>query len=188
MPTSPDTFSQTPEALIVGLAKTGDSDAFAELINRRQAWVRNLLRRYCGDPTLADDLAQQTFLQAWRDIKKIRDAHKFGGWLRKVAVNTWHQHLRKNDSLKNAQELGEEEAGQASTTGIGMDLDHALSLLNPDVRQCIILSYHEGMSHSEITALTGIPSGTVKSHIRRGTEKLKATLAAYTNTDSESSP
>ena len=61
-------YAQAPESLVVGLARTGDRDAFAELVRRRQAWIRNLMRRLSGDAALADDLAQQTFLQAWRGI------------------------------------------------------------------------------------------------------------------------
>lgn len=60
-----------------------------------------------------------------------------------------------------------------------MDLDRALAELKDHVRLCIVLSYHEGMTHDEIANITGIALGTVKSHIRRGTQRLQETLAAY---------
>ena len=58
-------------------------------------------------------------------------------------------------------------------------LDRALAALAPEQRTCIVLSYHEGLSHGEIAEATGTPLGTVKSHIRRGTERLKTLMAAY---------
>ena len=60
-----------------------------------------------------------------------------------------------------------------------MDLDHALEALADDARLCIVLSYHEGLTHEEIAGLTGLPPGTVKSHIRRGTQRLQQLLAGY---------
>ena len=73
-------------------------DAYTELVRRRQSWVRNLMRRCCGDETLADDLAQQVFLQVWRRIRQLREPTKFGSWLKRIAVNEWIQHQRRNDS------------------------------------------------------------------------------------------
>jgi DNA-directed RNA polymerase specialized sigma24 family protein len=60
-----------------------------------------------------------------------------------------------------------------------MDLDAALATLPPDVRLCVVLAYNEGNSHPEIVALTGLPLGTVKSHIARGAARLRDTLADY---------
>ena len=62
---------------------------------------------------------------------------------------------------------------------MAIDLDSALAALPHEVRLCIVLSYHEGMTHGEIEQYTGMPLGTVKSHIRRGTKRLQAQLAAY---------
>jgi RNA polymerase sigma-70 factor (ECF subfamily) len=66
-----------------------------------------------------------------------------------------------------------------SAAGEAVDLDRALARLGADERLCIVLAYSEGMSHSEITEATGLPLGTVKSHIKRGGERLRALLNAY---------
>jgi RNA polymerase sigma-70 factor (ECF subfamily) len=66
-----------------------------------------------------------------------------------------------------------------SAAGESLDLDRALVHLAPDERLCIVLAYSEGMSHSEITNATGLPLGTVKSHIKRGSERLRTLLNAY---------
>lgn len=174
-----DYYTRSPEALLVGLARSGDREAFAELVNRRQAWIRNLMRRCCGDVTLADDLAQQAFLQAWRKIPALQQPGRFGAWLKRIAVNVWLQHLRGNDPLRRAEEPDERRTARSDTTSVAMDLDSALATLPDEVRLCIVLAYHEGMTHGEIEQYTGLPLGTIKSHIRRGTGRLQEQLAAY---------
>ena len=165
--------------MLVGLARTGNRDAFAELVNRRQAWIRNLMRRCSGNADLADDLSQQVFMQAWRAIDQLADAGRFAPWLKRLAINTWLQHKRRNDPLEGADPHEETRAAQQEKPGIAMDLDRALATLPEDVRLCIVLSYHERMTHGEIEDFTGLPLGTVKSHIRRGTQKLQEKLSAY---------
>lgn len=165
---------------MVGLARTGDRDAFAELVRTRQGWIRSLMRKCCGDITLADDLAQQTFLQAWRDIGKLRQPDKFAAWLKRLAINKWLQHVRADKEWSSepvSEHLGEQ--GESQSVSVHMDLNQALSKLPGPVRLCVVLCYHEGMSHAEISQLTELPSGTVKSHIRRGSERLREMLAAY---------
>ncbi len=168
--------------MVVGLARAGDRDAFAELVRRRQSWIRNLMRRCCGDFALADDLAQQVFLQAWRNIRRVRQPNTFGAWLRRVAITTWLQHLRTNDPLRDADEYDETKRAHQDATSVAMDLDRALARLSNPERLCVVLSYHDGMTHGEIAELTDIPLGTVKSHIRRGTQRLQQILSAYADT------
>lgn len=170
-------LSSAAEAPVVALACLGDQSAFAELVRRRQSYTRHLLRRLCGNPALADDLAQETFLQAWKKISHLHSSGAFGGWLRQIAVNTWLQHIRGSETFAALDAVVE----AASTTALSeqLDLDCALGALNPAVRICIVLSYHEGMSHGEIASATRIPLGTVKSHITRGTARLRELLSAY---------
>ena len=170
------------EALVVGLARAGDRDAFAELVRRRQSWIRSLMRRACGDMTLADDLAQQVFLQAWRSIGQLRNPGGFGGWLRRLAINIWLQHLRRQGVRPEVELQCEPEARPSTDTGTAIDLDRALASLAPAVRLCIVLSYREGMSHEEIAQEMALPLGTVKSHLRRGTERLRQQLSDYRET------
>lgn len=174
-----DYYPDCPEAIIVGFARTGDRGAFAELVRRRQSSIRHMMRRCCGDATLADDLSQQVFLQVWLKIHTLKKASAFGAWLKQLAVSIWLQHVRKKDTLRGAAELGEEDLAQHDSTWIGMDLDRALATLSDHVRLCIVLSYHWGMSQTEIAEIMEMPVGTVKSHIHRGTQRLKQKLEAY---------
>lgn len=166
---------------MISLAREGDKDAFAELVHRRQADIRQLMRRFSNDHALADDLSQQAFLQAFIKISSLKDYRAFGGWLKRLAINTWLQHCRKRDLLSESDEP-EGIPGTRETPAMAIDLDAALSTLKSKERLCIVLAYQEGMSHQEISDLTTLPLGTVKSHIKRGTEQLKASLAAYRNT------
>ena len=166
------------EVSIVLLAMNGDDAAYGELARRRQDAIRNLLRRLTRDGSLADDLAQQTFVHGWQSIRHLKSPGAFGGWLRKLAVNFWLQHARSS-----RQEVALDEDLRAehplSTLSQQLDLDAALAQLPRDVRLCIVLAYNEGMSHGEISQTTSIPLGTVKSHITRGSARLRELLHAY---------
>ena len=87
-----DFLRRSPESVLVGLSRTGNRDAFAELVDRRQTWIRNLMRRCCRDVELADDLSQQVFMQAWHTIHQLHDVNRFAPWLKRMAINTWLQH------------------------------------------------------------------------------------------------
>ena len=164
------------EATVAALAIAGDDAAYGELVRRRQGQIRGLLRRLCREGPLADDLAQQVFLQAWRKLRTLHAPEAFGGWLRKIAINAWLQYVRASPerepqtpcNLVHEPALGER-----------LDLDRALSQLPSAVRLCIVLAYEERMSHREIAAATQIPLGTVKSHIARGAARLRQLLRAY---------
>jgi len=174
-----DYYPDCPEPFLVSLARTGDRKAFAELVRRRQSSIRNLMRRFCNNYTLADDLTQQVFLKVWLGIRKLRKASAFGGWLKRVAVSVWLQHVRKKDALAGAGEMIGTELPQHDSPGMVIDLDRALVRLPETVRLCVVLSYHEGMSHGEIAKLTDMPLGTVKTHIRNGAHQLQQLLSAY---------
>jgi RNA polymerase sigma factor (sigma-70 family) len=165
------------EATLVALAIAGDDQAFEQLVRRRQGFVRALLHRLCRDPALSDDLAQQVFLQAWRSLRALRSAGAFGAWLRRLAVNTWLQHLRAQHADTAA--ITDGELASQSAPGLTIDLDNALGTLPAPVRLCVVLNYHEGMSHGAISDMSGLPLGTVKSHIARGAAQLRRILVDY---------
>ncbi len=173
----PAALAAAAETVVAGLALCGDDLAYGELVRRRQSQIRGLLRRLCRDPALADDLAQQTFLQAWRRVRSLQSPAAFGGWLRKIAINSWLQHVRARGDQPSEHEG--EPAMHESTVAERLDLDRALSHLTSDVRLCIVLSYGERMSHREIAEATDLPLGTVKSHITRGAARLREFLRAY---------
>jgi RNA polymerase sigma factor (sigma-70 family) len=176
-------LSVADEATVVALAMAVDDAAYGELVRRRQSLIRNLLRRLCRDPALADDLSQQTFLAAWRNLSSLRSPGAFGGWLRKLAVNVWLQHARRPGSRLETPtpdpSNGTPQPAYESAVSEQLDLDRALALMPEDVRVCIVLAYSERMSHREIAEASGFPLGTVKSHIARGSARLREILHSY---------
>jgi RNA polymerase sigma-70 factor (ECF subfamily) len=168
------------EAAVVALAMGGDDDAYGELVRRRQEQIRQLLRRLCRDAALADDLAQQTFVQGWRTIRTLKAPGAFGAWLRRLAVNIWLQHARAPGSrLERSLEGPPPEDTAEPSVAERLDLDGALAQLPAPVRVCIVLAYAEHMSHREISEVTALPLGTVKSHIARGAARLRELLHSY---------
>ena len=116
-------------------------------------------------------------MRAWRRIRGLRSAQAFGAWLRQIAVNEWLRHQRGSEKFTNLEQAGEPTSLPPFFES--MDLDAALSILHPRARLCLVLSYHEGMTHSEIAAVTQMPLGTVKSDIVRATARCRELLAAY---------
>jgi RNA polymerase sigma-70 factor (ECF subfamily) len=164
------------EAGLIVLAQRGDDSAFDELVRRRQTWIRGLLRRWSGDAQLADDLAQETFVRAWKHLRRLESPPAFGGWLRQIALNVWLDFARRRNVP--LAELPERDTSDAAPvdSGAAIDLERALAALRPPERLCIVLVLAEGMSHAAVARATRIPLGTVKSHLARGTAKLRALL------------
>ncbi len=155
-----------------------DTAAFGELIRRHQSQVRNFLRRLTGDISAADDLAQDCFLHAWNKLQTFTGRGSFIGWLLKVAYTTFLQSKRKS---KRYKEVLDEAAYVAATESRSYtqqsdevsDLDKLLAVLTEDERAIIVMSYACGLSHREISDVTGLPAGTVKSVIYRSKEKIR---------------
>jgi RNA polymerase sigma-70 factor (ECF subfamily) len=176
---SADILGSAAEASVVVLARAGDRAAFEELVRRHQCPVRDLLRSLSRNAVLADDLAQETFLQCWAHIGNLRAPDAFRSWLRTLAINAWRRHLRREGYFGKLAELKADDITSTPTTTERLDLNYALGALSPNVRLCVVLSYQEGMSHGEIAAASGLPLGTVKSHLARGTARLREILAEY---------
>jgi RNA polymerase sigma factor (sigma-70 family) len=172
-----------PEAALVLAAQARDRTAFSELVRRREAWLRALLKRLTGNAAEADDLAQEVFLRAWKRLHGLREAAAFGAWLRRLAVNQFidaKRIARETDEI--AETAASEDVAPERMAGARIDLERALALLSPSERLCVTLNLGEGLSHGEIVETTGLPLGTVKSHVKRGTEKLRKMLGDSGNT------
>lgn len=175
-----DYLASATELSVVALARSGDDKAFEELVRRKQGGIRGLMRQLSGDPAAADDFAQEAFLQAWRKLRTLRSPGAFGGWLRRIAVNVFLQHIRRKDlSIQDSENPALHPSPKGRNPTIKMDLEKALSCLRPGERLCVVLSYSQGLSHGEICSVTGLPLGTVKSHISRGCARLRLHLADY---------
>ncbi len=170
-------------ALIARVLTQDDRAAFGEIVQRHQSAVRRFLRHLSGgDAALADDLAQDTFLQAHRSLAHYRGDAVFSTWLLGIAHNLWRNaHRRQRDVPLEAKHLEalDPAPSPAPASDLKQDLAQALRVLAPDERTALHLSYQQGLSHREISTLLGWPLGTVKTHLNRSKEKLRPLLAAW---------
>ena len=185
----------TDASLIARALVTDDRHAFAELVKRHQSAVRATLRKLtAGNHALADDLAQETFVLAWRNLKSFRQEARFSTWLYRIATNCWLADARKRkeellgdraDAVADEGEdsvphIGEEmHADHAKGASLKMDLERAMAALSEGERAAIVQCYHNDLTHEEAAYVLGCPVGTVKTRVLRGKQKLKAALAAY---------
>lgn len=170
--------------LVARVVATGDQNAFATLVRRHQSSVRALLRRLCaGDHALADDLAQETFLRAHRHLDRFRGDAKLSSWLYRIAYNTYLSHARKKSSQELPLEEGREgeAAAPAELTLARHDLNRAFAVLRPEERAALSMTYGRDLDHEEAASILGMPLGTLKTHVRRGKEKLRKKLKAWQN-------
>jgi RNA polymerase sigma factor (sigma-70 family) len=168
--------------LVARVLLDDDHHAFAELVRNHQSSVRGLLRQLARtDVALADDLAQETFLRAYKNIRSFRGEARFSTWLYRIAYNTFRENARKRKELVGIDEeqLQAEQDMRTVDPGLRHDLMHALSLLPLHERSAVLLCCQNGLSHDEAARVLNIPLGTVKTNVLRGREKLKRTLAAW---------
>src|SRR5262245_19276256 len=162
------------EELVAHAVATGDEVAFARLVERHHSGVRNWLRQLCRDPVQSDDLAQETFLAAWRNLRSFAGKGRFSSWLLRIAYRAWLQAGRRESRRRHLGEaLGPTEASGTPEPGARTDLERMLAVLTEDEQRTLILCYAHGLSHGEIADVMELPLGTVKSHIRRGGAKIR---------------
>lgn len=171
-------------ALIARVLVGDDRHAYAALVRRHQSAVRNLLRRLTvGHHALADDLAQETFLQAYRKLAQFRADAQFSTWLHRIATNAYLQHVRARKlelSLDDVPPLDADATDDASPQAdLQLDMARAFAVLSPAERAALVQCYHLDMSHEQAAAALRCPVGTLKSHLARGKQKLKARLQAW---------
>ncbi len=178
----PSAASPPDAELILAVLERDDRGAFAELVARHQSMVRTVLRRLVrGDLALADDLAQDTFVLAWRNLRHFRFEARFSTWLYRIAFNAWQTESRKRrevllddpDSAPNLFDV----ADDLPDTVARLDLERAMQALSDGERAAIGACYYADLSHEEAARTLGIPLGTVKTHILRAKAKLRGRLA-----------
>ncbi len=179
-------MDQDPDIhLVLRVIREDDRHAFGELVKRHQSAVRNHLRSLTrGDHARADDLAQETFLKAYRSIRRFRGGAKFSSWLFRIAYNTFLNDQRKPARQKaiEAAQLPE-PAHNPGTRESDLAHDLSLALANLGTEQAAVfdLHYKKGMTHAEIAATLEMPLGTVKSHLSRGIETVREYLKDWKN-------
>ena len=153
-----------------------DRYAFSQLVQKYQSPIRLFLRRMLkGQMEIADELAQETFLVAYKKLSSFRNDAPFIRWLYSIAKNLFLQHLRKSHPHFSLENDDFDESFE-KRQNIRMDLEIAMSQLKPIEVASLSMCYYQGMSHTDVAHVLEIPVGTLKTHIHRGKQKLKSIL------------
>lgn len=184
------------DALLVERVKNGDMRAFEMLVVKYQRRIERLIARMVRDVDLVPDIAQETFIRAYRAIPQFRGDSAFYTWLYRIAVNTAKKALveLKRDPLVSEAALGsaddadetsrvENELSDGETPDavlaskeVANAVNAAIDALSEDLRQAITLREIEGLSYEEIADVMNCPIGTVRSRIFRAREAIAQRL------------
>jgi RNA polymerase sigma-70 factor, ECF subfamily len=181
---------------LVERAQRGETHAFEMLVVKYQRRIERLVTRMLRDPMAIEDVAQETFIRAWRALPQFRGESAFYTWLYRIAINTAKKALadRKRDPvvaestlvstedgeepsrLENELSDGETPDAVLASKEIAAAVNAAIDALSEDLRQAVVLREIEGLSYEEIAAVMNCPIGTVRSRIFRAREAIAARL------------
>jgi len=190
-----DRGNPSPEDIdLVRGALAGSQDAYRDLVLRYQRPVLSLIRRMVRQSSQAEDLAQEVFLKAFRALASFDQSRKFSSWLFKIAHNAAIDQLRRRqldtvpletpdpsepDLVSVLPDTGAETpAGRVQRRDLAKAIEEAVTRLKPIYREVVILRYQEGLAYEEIAEVTGLPLGTVKTHLFRARKAMVAHLEA----------
>ncbi len=186
---------------LVTLAQAGDDKAYEMLVIKYQRRIERLVGRMVRDVDIVQDIAQETFIRAWRALRNFRGDAQFYTWLYRIAVNTAKKHLMdvKRDPVITEAALRGAEGDDDETSGpehplnnrsgesdtpeaayaakeIAQAVNSAMDALPEELRQAIVLRELEGLSYEEISEMMSCPIGTVRSRIFRAREAISARI------------
>jgi RNA polymerase sigma factor (sigma-70 family) len=185
------------ESALVAASRAGDPAAFAELVDRNAPRLTALARRLLGDAVEAEDLTQETLLQAYLGLDRLRDPERFSSWIYGIALNLAKMRLRsrRNGALPplemDAARLAALVAAEPSPAEVveARELwslvESALHVLPAEQRRAVLLHYVDGLSCEEIAALLDEPAGTVRVRLHRARARLRDRLSSLAPTRRE---
>ena len=182
------------ETELVMRAQHGERNAFNELVLLHAQGVRNVIYRMCGDLQVAEDAAQETFIQAWLHIDSFRPQSSLRSWLYRIAVNAAIDMLRKEKRILpgDLDEMHLKDSRPGPEAAVSQDeriatVQKAILSLPDASRAVLVLREYEGMSYHEIADALDIPMGTVMSRLNYGRKVLKEKLeqALFLSTEAD---
>lgn len=184
------------DALLVQRAVAGDARAFELLVIKYQRRIQRLIGRMVRDTDLVEDIAQETFIRAYRALPQFRGEAQFYTWLYRIAVNTAKKFLldlKRTPTVSDRFPAGDDDTDETFRPGmepiseetpesvlaakeIAAAVNAGLAALPDDLRQALTLREIEGLSYEEIAGLMDCPIGTVRSRIFRAREAISTRL------------
>ena len=172
------------DAADVARVLAGDNTAFSGIVQRWQGRLVNLAWRFCRDRMMAEDLAQEAFVKAFRALHTFRGDSAFSTWLTAIAMNTYRSHLRDRpphvsdfDAARAVTHEPDAYAGLHDRERADM-LRQAVLTLAARYRDPIVLYYFQEMDLTETARVLAIPEGTLKARLHRGRELLRRKSSA----------
>lgn len=175
------------------VAVAGAVPPFDELVRTHQGRVRAFLGRLCQSDAIAEDIAQETFLKARKGLASYRGEGSLASWLLRIAYREFLAQRRKRGVadvlVDNVDDVDDDDGRNRLQPDRTMERDvrRAMRLLSDDERVAVAACFFEDLTHEEAAAALEIPLGTLKSHVARAKEKLRAPLAAYASATSSAS-
>lgn len=181
------------DEIAINEARRGDCDAFRVLVERHARAVHRLAFRMTGNEIDAEDMVQETFLKAWKQIAKFDGRASFGTWLHRICTNCSLDHLRARqrkqelrpteqredmDPFENLAAESPSPERLALSSQVASMLIPALDALTAMERTAFVMRHYEGMGIEEIAAVLGVQSGAAKHSVFRAVQKLRRSLEA----------
>lgn len=172
-------FREVEDRDLIAKARRGNVDSYNVLVSRWEKRVFNYLLRLVRNREDALDLAQDVFLKAYQNLKKLDDPDRFAGWLYRIAHNEAYSLLRKNRPESDS-EFDQAIGGKTNRmfpVELTLAVDSALNRLSPDQREAVVLKIYEGFKFEEMAEILSCPVSTVKSRLYTALDLLKESLA-----------
>lgn len=162
----------------VRASRTGDPAAFARLVSRHQRMIHALAYRMTGSLAEAEDLAQETFIAAWKQLGNFRGEASFSSWLYRIAVNrclNWRARATRRDVAHQQWSEQRETSGDGDSY-VAQQVQAALLKLDPAHRAALVLTVYDGLNHAETARTLGCAETTVSWRVFMARRKLKQLL------------
>lgn len=156
---------QEPDPEIIRAAARGDTDAFETLVRSYQAHVWRFLRHLLGDPSLAEDVTQETFMRVYGKLHTFRFRSKFSTWVFSIARNAGIDAIRSNERRLRLVRAARPGRAAVPDPGLRVVLDEALASLRSEHREAFLAVEVLGLTYRDTAIAFGIPEGTVKSRV-----------------------
>lgn len=164
-------------------ARNGDRDAFAAIVAASLGRLNAVARLIVRDRERAEDAVQDALVDAWRDLRSLRDVDRFDAWLHRILINACYSHARK-DTRRRVREISVTVGGGVTTPDVQASvaatdqLARAIRTLPTEQRATLALVYYLDLPQDEAARILGVPTGTVKSRLHRAVESLRAEFDA----------
>lgn len=176
-----------PDPYVLEAARRGDVDAFAQLVRAYQPDVWRLVVHLVHDQELANDITQDSFVRAFRFLKRYRGDSKFSTWLFAIARNCAHDELRRlARRWRISARLQSQPSAPSPDQTTGVEVREALATLPLELREPVVLIDMFGVSYKEVSRMLKKPEGTIKSRVHRARELLAAYLSKQEENAGES--